>query len=198
MFWHVSVCPQGGGTLVRSSQWGGPIQPWTGGVPHLARGYPSQVQLGGGGYPSQVWWGSTPARSDWGYPSQVQMGREVPQPSVMGEYLRWGPPYRGYPPARSDGGTWGGVPPSWEGVPPLPPIQDSRWSTWYAAVGMPFAFTQEDFVLRKLYWTLLQIMRGIQEVTTFIRIMSALLDVNLLREDVEKKGVIYCVQCRQS
>ena len=31
-------------------------------------------------------------------------------------------------------------------------------------------------------------------MTTFIRIMSALLDVNLLREDVEKKGVIYCVQ----
>ena len=28
-----------------------------------------------------------------------------------------------------------------------PPVQDSIWSTWYAAVDMPLAFTQEDFLV---------------------------------------------------
>ena len=44
-----------------------------------------------------------------------------------------------------------------EGYPKVPtpcsgqgtyaPPQDNRWSTWYAAVGMPLAFTQEDFLV---------------------------------------------------
>ena len=36
---------------------------------------------------------------------------------------------------------------------PPPPGQDSTSSTWYAAVSMPLAFTQEDFlVCRKIQW----------------------------------------------
>ena len=34
----------------------------------------------------------------------------------------------------------------------------------------------------------MQVMRGVKEVTSFIRIMSALLDTHLLREEVEKQG----------
>ena len=45
--------------------------------------------------------------------------------------------------------------------------------------GSPESFT---------YFHCIQIMRGVQEVTSFIRIMSALLDTNLLREEVEKQG----------
>ena len=130
MFWHVSVCLSRGGTPVRSkwgagggvpqsgpdgggvpamSRWGG--VPWPGpdggGVPWpgLDGGYPGQVQTGG--YPGQV--------QVWGYPSQVQMG-EVHRPGPDGGYM-------GYPQPGQD-----------RGVPPPSPVQDSRWSTWYAAV----------------------------------------------------------------
>ena len=56
-------------------------------------------------------------------------------------------------PARSIQGVpqprpgWGGYPPArsgWGGYPGTPPWQDS---TWYAAIGMPLAFTQEDFLV---------------------------------------------------
>ena len=73
----------------------------------------------------------------------------------------------GVPPSQLRmGGTHDGVPPSRDWVPPArlgqggthnggtpwsqwgtPPGWDSRWSTWYAAVGMPLAFTQEDFLV---------------------------------------------------
>ena len=100
-------------------------------------GYSSQVQAGGGVSqpgPARGW--GTPARSRWGipqpgpgggYPSQVGPGRGVPWRGVP--HLRYPPP--------SDlaqvGTPMGGdTPPS---------------STWYAAVGMPLAFTQEDFLV---------------------------------------------------
>ena len=98
---------------------------------------------GGGGEPwaGLTGGGGTPARSNGGgrYPSQVHMG-----------YPRWGTPWQGWgtPPARTGWGipdmgyTPNGVPP-----PPPPPVQDRKWSTWYAAVGMPLVFTQEDFLV---------------------------------------------------
>ena len=102
----------------------------------------------------------TPARSRWreGYPSQVQLG---------------GHPWWG------GGGTLGGgYPPqyphqTWLGVPHLryPPVRpgrgggipeaDNRWGTWYGAVGMPLAFTQEDFFVKlKCLWGLAHLPRG--------------------------------------
>ena len=65
-------------------------------------------------------------------------------------------PRGGGGPARSNGGgvTRGGVPssrgytPSRQGYPRQGyPRQDNRWSTWYAAVGMPLEFRQEDFLV---------------------------------------------------
>ena len=69
----------------------------------------------------------------------------------MGEYPISGLG-RGYPIPGLDGGGgvphprsgWcGGVP----GVPPLPTRQSSIASTFYAAGGVPLAFTQEDFLV---------------------------------------------------
>ena len=91
-----------------------------------------------------------PARSGWGVPQpgDVHLGHPPP-----GQVRTGGTPVRGHPP---------GVPPSqvrmveypsqraptWGqdgGVPAGPPPgQVSAWSTWYAAVGMSLAFTQED------------------------------------------------------
>ena len=34
---------------------------------------------------------------------------------------------------------------------PLPQGEDSIWNTWYAPVGMPLAFTQEDFFVTESY-----------------------------------------------
>ena len=71
----------------------------------------------------------------WGPPEPGQDGG-LPQP---GEYP-------GYLPGTRSG--WGGYPRQGgtQGTPP-PPGQDSTWSTWYATVGMPLAFTQEDFLV---------------------------------------------------
>ena len=79
--------------------------------------------LGGRGYPGQVQWEGTP-------------------PLVPPCCTWWGVPLvgGGTPPRVPPHQTWlGGYP--WQGVPHL------RWSTWYAAVGMPLAFTQEDFLV---------------------------------------------------
>ena len=94
-------------------------------------GYPGQVQMGGG---------CTPARSDGGGGQRGTLGRSrqgVPQP---------GPAGVGYP-------TLGPPPPSdlARGVPLRGggyPTSGKRWISWYAAVGMPLAFTQEDFLVR--------------------------------------------------
>ena len=76
--------------------------------------------------PPGQWWG-TPIQI-WGtHPSQVRMV---------------------YPPLPQPGQD--GVPSlARDGVLPSPG-QGSRWSTWYAAGGMPFAFTQEDFLVLPL------------------------------------------------
>ena len=64
----------------------------------------------------------------------------------------WGVP-QGTPPARTG---WGTPPPGLDGIPhwpgldgvPPPPIRHSSMaSTCYAAGGMPFAFTQEAFLV---------------------------------------------------
>ena len=104
----------------------------------------------------------SPAKSEGGYPRWGP-----PRPGLPGWYPRWGTtlagmgyprgqvwqggtPQQGWgtPLARSDRGgvpEVGYLPPPPAGVPP--PVQDNRWSTWYAAVGMPLAFTQEDFLV---------------------------------------------------
>ena len=83
-------------------------------------------------------------------------------PRVLLSDLAWGQyPYQGVPHLRYPSHqTWLGVPlsggtPPW--VPPIRPGQGggyptsgNRWSTWYAVVGMPLAFTQEDFLVE--YW----------------------------------------------
>ena len=88
------------------------------GVPLLGGGYPTL------GTPCWTWLGGTPP---W-VPS-IEPGRGLPLPEGTPP---WVPPIR---PGR--GGTpAGGYPTS-----------VNRWSTWYAAVGMPLAFTQEDFLV---------------------------------------------------
>ena len=152
-----SIClptPGGGGTLARS------------------RGYPSQVQWGG--WPG---WGGTPARgtprrvplsdlaggTHLGYPP-LNLAGGYP---CRREYRTSGTPLsdlaRGYPTSGTPRQTWQGVPlpggyPTLDTPPPpsdlimrvaLPGggVPHLEWSTWYAAVGMPFAFTQEDFLV---------------------------------------------------
>ena len=68
---------------------------------------------------------------------------EYPLPPAGGP--AWGTPQQGrpclgYPPA---GGPHPGYPPS--------PIRSSIACTCYAAVGMPLAFTQEDFLVKNIY-----------------------------------------------
>ena len=133
----LSVClstPRGG-TPARS-RWGVPL-------PGLTGEYPHQVQAGGVpkvGHPHQTWPGSTPSG---GYPTSGPL---------IGP--GWGVPHLGYPSP---------IGPGW-GVPLLGggyPTSGNRWSTWYAAVSMPLAFTQEDFLVRtflfyvkiQLQWT---------------------------------------------
>ena len=117
---------------------------------------------GGGGYPGQVQMGDT-SIPGWGYPHPA-LDREVPQPGSDG-----GTPARsimGGTLARSGLRVPQGTPrpgmgdPTWQGYPPgigtpnmgTPSVQDNRWSTWYAAVGMPLAFTQEDFLVFNSFW----------------------------------------------
>ena len=114
--------------------------------------------------------GGTPARSsrEGGTPPQVpppDLAREGG--TLAGGTPPWVPPYRTWP---GGGYTDRGYPS--RGVPHLryPPlsdlaggyldegggglprlVQDNRWSTWYAAVGMPLAFTQEDCLVFSCY-----------------------------------------------
>ena len=91
-------------------------------------GYPGQVQTGG----------CTPTRSDGVYPSQGVPAQGTCRPGQDGEYPSQGAPTQGTPPSDLA-----------RGYPTMgtPPVQDNRWSTWYAAVGMPLAFTREDFLV---------------------------------------------------
>ena len=143
--------PGGGGTLM-----GGtppqvpPVRPgW--GVPHL--GYPP-VRPGWGA----PWWGYPTSGTShwtwlgvpwWGYPTlgtPGRPGRGVPWQGVPW----WGVPCLKYPPHWTwPGGTPPWIPPNWTWLGGVP-----RWGgyptsggTWYTAVGMPLAFTQEDFLV---------------------------------------------------
>ena len=151
---HLSVCPRGGGGVPHLARQGGTLarSSWGVGTPAKSdwRGTLSQVwPRGGGGRsglpPGQVWWGRVPqpglmeGTPEVGYPQQ---GWGTPQPGVAWGYLARSNgvvPEVGYPLSRN------GVPPV-RGYPPSP-LQDNRWSTWYAAVGTPLAFTQEDFLV---------------------------------------------------
>ena len=65
----------------------------------------------------------------------------VPPLPAGGHLPRYPPPSRGAP---AQGTPWQGGPPA---VPPPPPSRSSIACTCYAAVGMPLAFTQEDFLV---------------------------------------------------
>ena len=90
-----------------------------------------------------------------GTPHQTWLGVPLPGVPHLGyplSDLAGGVPhsYQGVPQPGLMGGTPTGVLPAREWVPPPSrgtPLQDNRWSTWYAAVGMPLAFTQEDFLV---------------------------------------------------
>ena len=143
MFWHVSVHQSV--------------------CPHLGK-YPGEIQVGG-----------TPARPNLGYPCQrgyPNVG--VPWPGGTPPEV----PHLGYPLSDLAGGylNWrgtlmGGYPTSatppvrlgWVGYPDGGyPTSDNRWSTWYAAVGMPLAFTKEDFLISLEYYFDLQCVRMLQ------------------------------------
>ena len=133
---------RGGGYPSRGST---PIGPgW--GIPHL--GYAHWTWLGGiltGGYPTlgtphQTWPGGTPMGG-------VPHIRYPPSWTWQGGTPVGGTPTSGTPRPTCPGG---GCPNGGRGVPHL--IQDNRCSTWYAAVGMPLAFTQGDFLAREIDW----------------------------------------------
>ena len=105
--------------------------------------YPIQVQAGG--YPIQVQMGGTPSQVWGGTPAGVPL-----------QSASWGTPHRSTPLSASQGGYPGysptGVPlhpgqiPGWGGGTPY---RSSIACTCYTAVGMPLAFTQEDFLVYK-------------------------------------------------
>ena len=107
---------------------------------------------GGGGYPGQVQTGGDPSQVQFRYPPcQTSSGGGYPArgtpprvPSQLGGTPAvGGTPPQVLPPIRpSRGGTPAGV-----GGGGCYPTTGNRWSTWYAAVGMPLAFTQEDFLV---------------------------------------------------
>ena len=147
-----------GGTPARSSQPGGGVPPIGPGqeLPP-AGGYPTSgnppsdlagstppwvppcwIWQGGtplpGGYPTL----GTPIRPGWGGTS-CQRVPHLGYPPGRGYPCR-GPPHLRYTPHQT---LPGGIPPAGGGYP----TSGNRWSTWYAAVGMPLVFTQEDFLV---------------------------------------------------
>ena len=114
----------GGGTKSRSGLWGGGVPQYLGwGEPHPRGGGVPQPGLDSGGEPHPR--GGTLARSGWwGYTPQVRSG------------------WWGYPPPPGQVWMVGGYPPTHP-----PTKQSSKASTYYAAGGMPLAFTQEDFLV---------------------------------------------------
>ena len=151
-----SVCPHPKGDTPVRSRWGAPQPGLMGGVggvlwPGPIGGVPQPGPTGDGvpqprwrgvsqpgltgGCPSQVWWDTqgvvpragmgTPTRSGWVYPS------------CGTPWQGWGIPHQ----VRTRGVPKMGYPPAGMGYPP---VQDSRWSTWYVTVFVPLAFTQED------------------------------------------------------
>ena len=124
---------------------------------YTSGGYAGQVQLGGG-TPARSSQGSSGGIPCWGTlpwipPSGLARGIPLPVGTPIGvphlryppSDLAWGVPLQGgYP-------TSGTLPPP-DLVKEYPcqggyPTAGNRWSTWYAAVGMPLAFTQEDFLV---------------------------------------------------
>ena len=109
---------------------------------------------------------------DRGYPIQLTKGYPIPGPGRGYPIQLVGVPLPGsgrYPIPGLDGGTpsqvqaggYPGVPPpapppGLDGVTPPPSGYSSIASTYYAAGGMPLAFTQEEFLVLLLlswYWT---------------------------------------------
>ena len=159
----LSVCPHPGGRYPGQVQMGSGGTPARG-VPHLryppsnlasgvpllgvpqieyppselARGVPLPGGYPTSGIPCQTWMGGTPAtgypiRPGWGYPCWGVPHLRYSHQTWLGVPLL-GVPHLRYPPSDLAGGTpAGGYPTS-----------GNRWSTWYAAVSMPLAFTQED------------------------------------------------------
>ena len=111
---------------------------------HRGEGYPGQVQPGGVPHP-----GPAGGTSAGGYPCQGIPLLGVPHlryPQPCQTWLGvpcWGVPHLRYPPSDLAGGY-----PVGRGYP----TSGSRWSTLYAVVGMPLAFTQEDFLVHSYFY----------------------------------------------
>ena len=126
MFWHVSVC---------LSTPGGVPQPGLG-----RRGTPARFKWGWGGR------GTTAGR----YPCQRRRYPCLGELPLPGGTPPWVPPCQTWPGGYPDGGyPTLGTPPSGlaGGYPMGVGGYPTSGSTWYAAVGMPLAFTQEDFLV---------------------------------------------------
>ena len=147
------VCPStlaGGGREVPHSQvWpvgGGGVSHFRsqrGEVPH------SQVWMGGTPFRGLAW-GVPHLRSGWGVPTSQVRTEGYPHPGVPSRQ-----DWMGYPPAPSK--TMGYPFPiqDWMGysLPPLSRNQSSIASTCYTAGSIPLAFTQEDFLVSRIYGT---------------------------------------------
>ena len=126
------VCPhlRGGGGI--------PSQVWGGGypIPGLGGGW-GVPHLRSGGTPSKVWVGGYPIPGLGGYPISG-LGRGYPGYPHTEVWMVGGTPSQ----------VWivGGA----QGTPP-PMRQSSIASTCYAAGGVPLAFTQEDFLVERIY-----------------------------------------------
>ena len=177
MFWHVSVRRS---FCLSTPRGGYPCQVQLGRVPWPDGGYPTS---GTPPTPSDLA-GGVPQRGvcRLGYPTlgtPIGPGQGVPQWGVsqQGVTPPWVLPHQTWP-----GGmvSWQGAPigPGW-GVPPRvtppPPIGPGQGgypdggyptlsSTWYAAVGMPLAFTQEDFLVLNIMGVMAQNGAYIEEI----------------------------------
>ena len=141
--------PADGGTPIRLMG-GTPILPDRG-TPSFLMGVACWDWMG---YHLRNRWGYTPVRTGRRYPTPIGTGWGYPLSELVGDTP---------PPLELDGGTpcqdWIGVAPTigtgspigtgWGYSSSPPPIrkQSSRASTCYAAGGMPFVFTQEDFLV---------------------------------------------------
>ena len=131
-----------------------------------------------------------------GVPWPGPTGGGVPQPGPMGgtpSQVQWRYTQGGVPPSRNGVPPWQGVPSTGRGYPP-PRYRttDDRWSTWYAAVGMPLAFMQDDFLVvigvrcnrYRFKWVLI----GIR-----VFLGAGLLNIAVNDIDTKKSGCFRCV-----
>ena len=129
--------------------WEGVPHPTDGGYPLPRSGQGAPHLADGGVPPSQVWTGGYPIQLTEGTPSQVWRG--------------------GYPIQLTGGTPFPGLD---REVPPgrgTPLHQTSTACTCYAAGGMPLAFTQEDFLVRRYFRFNLNVSKPYHDVTRYAK-----------------------------